>query len=83
MGLSCLETVRALQTLPQPLTCLKSYWKNPAVRLDEETATLRIILFNKWAGFIKEWYTFTQTFPYEIVGSGNIMLVDYACPIYF
>jgi hypothetical protein len=55
----------------------------PTVYLDEETATVRFVLFTKWSGFIEVWYTLTREFPHTLVDGGSQVLIEYDCGISF
>jgi hypothetical protein len=38
----------------------------PKVEINENTVTVRVVIFTKWGGFIEENYTITRTFPHLI-----------------
>ncbi len=55
----------------------------PTVHLDEETATVRFVLFTKWGGFIEVWHTLSREFPHMFVDGGSEVLIEYDCGINF
>lgn len=55
----------------------------PAVTLDEKTATVQFVIFTKWGGFIEVWYKITREFPHTVVDGGSRVLVEYDCGIMF
>ena len=55
----------------------------PTVTLDDETATVRFVIFTKWGGFIEVQYIFTREYPHRFVGGDYQTLIKYDCGILF
>jgi hypothetical protein len=55
----------------------------PIVELGKDTATVRIVTFTKWGGFIETKYELTRAFPHQLVGLWHQILVPYECDCYW
>lgn len=55
----------------------------PTVNLDEQTATVRFVLFTAWGGFIEVWYTLTRELPHVLVDAGSKVLIGYDWGVVF
>jgi hypothetical protein len=53
----------------------------PIVDLGKDTATVRIVTFSKWSGFIETRYELTRAFPHQLVGEWQQSLVPYDCGV--
>ncbi len=49
----------------------------PKVELGKDTATIRIVTFTKWGGFIETKYELTRSFPHKLLGEWQQTLVPY------
>jgi hypothetical protein len=53
----------------------------PVVELGKDTATVRIVTFTKWGGFIETKYELTRSFPHQLLGEWQQILVPYDCGV--
>jgi hypothetical protein len=53
----------------------------PVVELGKDTATVRIVTFSKWGGFIETKYEITRSFPHKLLGEWQQTLVPYDCGV--
>jgi hypothetical protein len=51
----------------------------PVVELGKDTATVRVVTFTKWGGFVETKYELTRTIPLRVVGIWQKILVPYDC----
>ncbi|MHB1356990.1 MAG: hypothetical protein ACYCZF_13560 [Anaerolineae bacterium] len=55
----------------------------PVVTLDAETATVRVITFSNWKGFVQETWTISRLAPQHIIKTDSKVLIAYDCGIMF
>jgi hypothetical protein len=55
----------------------------PVVELGKDTATVRIVTFTKWGGFIETKYELTRTFPHKLLGEWHQNLIPYDCGVIY
>jgi len=53
----------------------------PVVELGKDTATVRIVTFSKWGGFIETKYEISRTFPHQLLRDWEKILVHYDCGV--
>jgi len=55
----------------------------PQVEINNDTVTVRVVIFTKWGGFIEETYTITRAFPRIIEDIETKTLVEWSINITF
>jgi hypothetical protein len=55
----------------------------PRVQITGDTATVRIVIFTKWGGFIEETYAITRSFPHTITDTKTKILVPWQINLTF
>lgn len=55
----------------------------PIIEFTEESVIVKIVIFTKWGGFIRESYTIGRKFPHKIIKKEGKTLVKYDCGFYY
>lgn len=55
----------------------------PTVKLDQEVAHVRVVVFTKWGGFYEVTYTISREFPRDVYDSEGNQAVPYNCGVMF
>ena len=55
----------------------------PVVEMDDETVTVKVVVFTKWGGFSRGTYVINREFPHTILDSDIEVLVEYDWGILF
>jgi hypothetical protein len=55
----------------------------PIIELKEESVIVKIVVFTKWGGFIRESYTISRKFPHKIIKKESETLVKYDCGFFY
>ena len=55
----------------------------PVITLQDETATVQVITFSNWKGFVQETWTINRRVPHNILSVDSKILIPYNCGIMF
>jgi hypothetical protein len=72
-----------LENYPNLMSDAKQLELNPIVRIDDETATIRFVLFTKWGGFIEVYYVIDKENSEVVLDGGDTQLLEYDCGVAF
>ena len=73
----------ALENYPNLLNDAKQLELSPIVRIDDETVTIRFVLFTKWGGFIEVYYVIDKDNPGMVLDGGDTQLLEFDCGVAF
>jgi hypothetical protein len=55
----------------------------PSVELNDTSATVSLVTFSKWGGFLQRNMTFARSFPHVMQNESDRVLIEYNCGIAF
>lgn len=51
----------------------------PAIKFEEETVKIRVIVFSEWAGYIQKFFLVSRNFPHKVLMDEKRTLIPYHC----
>jgi hypothetical protein len=53
----------------------------PQIEIQDNSVIVKVVIFSKWGGLIREEYTITRQFPHKVIDSKTVTLIPYNCGI--